>query len=171
MFDPVEILRVLAKHDVDFILVGGFSAIVQGADIHTGDVDVVHSRDPGNWVRLLKALRELDAWYRLRTDKKLYPNESHLVTTGHQLLTTTHGNLDVRGKIGDDLTYDSLTRDAQPEEIAPGLLVKTLSLEKYVQLKEQLSRDKDKAVLPTLRATLQEKRKLERRKTPNDPTN
>ena len=170
MFDPVEILRVLAKHDVEFILVGGFGAIVQGAPINTMDVDVVHSRQPDNLVRLLAALRELDAWYRLRPDKKLVPNESHLSTLGHQLLATRYGRLDILGAIGDGLTYEGLMSDAQTVEIE-GFRVKTLNLDKYVELKEQLNRDKDKAALPTLRATLSEKRKLEQRKTPGDPTN
>ncbi len=170
MFDPVEILRVLAKHDVEFILVGGFGAIVQGAPINTMDVDVVHSREPENLIRLLKALRELDAWFRLRSDKKLVPNESHLSTLGHQLLATRFGRLDILGAIGDGLTYEGLAGDSQSVEI-DGLIVRTLSLEKYVELKERLGRDKDRAALPTLRATLSEKRKLDQRNTPGDPTN
>jgi hypothetical protein len=36
-----------------------------------------------------------------------------------------------------------------------------LRLEKLIALKEELGRDKDLAMLPTLRATLAEKRRLE----------
>jgi hypothetical protein len=163
MFDPFEILRILAKHEVDFIVVGGLSAILQGAPVNTGDADIVHSRQPENLVRLLRALQELDAWYRLRPDKKLRPNESHLSTLGHQLLATRYGRLDVLGAIGEGLAYEGLLSHAQTVEVE-GLKVRTLSLEKYVELKEQLARDKDKAALPTLRATVQEKRKLEQGK-------
>jgi predicted nucleotidyltransferase len=38
--------------------------------------------------------------------------------------------------------------------------VRVLHLETLIQLKEELGRDKDLAVLPTLRATLAEKRRL-----------
>jgi len=41
-------LRVLRGHQVDFIVVGGVAAVLQGAPVSTFDVDVVHSREEGN---------------------------------------------------------------------------------------------------------------------------
>src|SRR5712691_4552229 len=93
--DFVTIIETLAKHDAAFIVVGGMGAILQGVQTATYDVDVVHSRTPENLTRLLAALQELDAWYRLRTDRKLRPGESHLASLGHQLLRTKYGDLDV----------------------------------------------------------------------------
>ncbi|MGH9447686.1 MAG: hypothetical protein ACRD3O_18445 [Terriglobia bacterium] len=46
--DFLAILRVLAEDCVDFIVVGGISAVLQGAPIATFDLDVVHSRTEGN---------------------------------------------------------------------------------------------------------------------------
>ncbi len=156
-----SILEIFAKHEADFIVVGGVSAVLNGAAVSTFDVDLVHSRQPGNLPRVLAALRELDAWYRLRTDKKLVPNESHLRTTGHQLLTTVYGNLDVLGAIGDDLSlsYEDLLPHSSMIDLG-SVRVRTLNLDKYVELKEKLSRDKDRAALPTLRAALAEKKRL-----------
>ena len=56
-----ELLGVLARHQVDFIVVGGVAAVIQGAPVNTFDLDVVHARTPDNIERLLGALRELDA--------------------------------------------------------------------------------------------------------------
>jgi hypothetical protein len=42
--DFLAILRSLAQHEVEFIVVGGISAVLQGAPIATFDLDVVHSR-------------------------------------------------------------------------------------------------------------------------------
>jgi hypothetical protein len=161
MFEPYEILLILARSGAEFIVVGGMSAVMNGADINTRDLDVVHRRNPVNVSLLLPALRELDAWYRMRTDKKLHPNESYLMSPGHQLLRTIHGDLDLLGAIGVNLSlsYEDLLGDSEFLEIAPGVPVRALSLEKYIELKEDLRRDKDIAFLPTLRATLHEKRK------------
>lgn len=53
--DYQGILKVLTKHEVDFIVVGGVSAVLQGAPINTFDVDVVHSRKAANVRKLLSA--------------------------------------------------------------------------------------------------------------------
>lgn len=158
--DFFALLKVLVKHKVDFIVVGGLSAILQGVPLNTLDADVVHSRRRDNIQRLLAALHELDAWYRLRTDKKLSPKESHLVSPGHQLLATRHGLLDLLGTIGNGLAYEDLLPHSTLVQIMEGLRVRALKLKKLIEVKEQTGRDKDRAMLPTLRATLAEKKRL-----------
>ena len=54
--DFLAILQPLAKHQVDFIVVGEVGAVLQGAPISTFDLDVVHSRTSDNIDRLLVAL-------------------------------------------------------------------------------------------------------------------
>ena len=44
LFDVVAILRLLVKHRVEFIIVGGVSAVLNGVPYVTFDLDVVHSR-------------------------------------------------------------------------------------------------------------------------------
>ena len=46
MFDAESLLRLLARHDVEFILVGGVAAVVHGSVRLTTDLDVVYSRTP-----------------------------------------------------------------------------------------------------------------------------
>ncbi|WP_437974756.1 hypothetical protein WMF11_41710 [Sorangium sp. So ce295] len=92
-----ELLGVLARHRVDFIVVGGVAAVIQGAPVNTFDLDVVHARTPDNIERLLGALRELDAVYRIDLQRRLSPTASHLASTGHQLLATNMGTLDLLG--------------------------------------------------------------------------
>jgi hypothetical protein len=150
----IPILRTLAKHNADFILVGGLSAVLNGVAIDTLDADIVHLRSPENVERTLAALREMDAYYRFRTDTKISPGVSHLSSKGHQLLRTIHGALDVLGSIGDGLNYEDLVPHSSWLDIGDGVQVRILNLDKYVELKEQLNREKDRAVLPILRATL-----------------
>ena len=95
-----EILRLLATNEVEFIVVGLTAGILQGAPVTTIDLDVVHRRSPDNVARLLRALATLEAIYR-HDPRRLRPQESHLASPGHQLLTTTLGDLDCLGAIGE----------------------------------------------------------------------
>jgi hypothetical protein len=92
--DFTHILRLLAAHEVDFIVVGGVCAVLHGAPIATFDLDIVHSRTPENIGRLLSALIELKAHYRGQADRYITPDESHLAIPGHQLLMTSAGPLE-----------------------------------------------------------------------------
>src|SRR3954468_8693064 len=153
-----DILRTLASHKVEFIVIGGVAAALDGAPVNTYDLDVVHSRAPENIPRLLDALKELDAYYR-HHPLRLTPNESHLVSPGHQLLMTRFAALDLLGSITNGRTYDDLLPHSNVQEIAPGVQVRVLDLETLIATKEEAGRDKDLAVLPTLRATLAEIRR------------
>jgi predicted nucleotidyltransferase len=154
-----EILRTLVRHGVDFIVVGGMAGALQGAPVHTQDIDIVHARTAENVERLLAALHELDAWFRMDLNRKLAPNASHLVSPGHQLLRTKHGILDVLGTIEETSTYEDLVGDTKVLEVA-GVQVRVLSLERLISVKEKLSRPKDKVMLMLLQATLEERNRV-----------
>ena len=79
------ILEVLARHDVDFIVVGGVCAVLLGAPVATFDLDVVHARSEENLRRLSNALDELDAHYRDHLPRRLKPSNEALAHTGHHL--------------------------------------------------------------------------------------
>jgi hypothetical protein len=155
--DLLEILRVLTEHRVRFILVGGVSAAIQGAPILTLDLDVVHSRDPKNIDRLLRALESLDAHYRTSPERRIKPGVSHLSSSGHQLLTTRLGPLDILGMIGLGRQYDDLLPHTVEMEIGDGVRVAALDLETLILVKEETAGEKDRAMLPVLRRTLEEK--------------
>jgi hypothetical protein len=153
-------LRALQDGSVDFILVGGLAAVLNGAPVNTFDIDVVHSRDPANVDRLLRVLDALDAVFRMQPERRLKPDVSHLVSSGHLNLVTRYGPLDVLGMIGPDLGYEELLPHSAEMEIGDGLHVRVLDLQTLIAIKEQLGGDKDRAMLPVLRRTLEEKRRL-----------
>lgn len=153
-----EILRLLATNEVEFIVVGMTAGILQGAPLTTLDLDVVHRRSPENVARLLRVLASLDAIYR-HDPRKLRPQESHLIGPGHQLLTTTHGDLDCLGTIGEGIGYEELLERTVPMSLSGGMTVRVLSLPALIEAKERAGRPKDLAALPVLRATLDEVRR------------
>jgi predicted nucleotidyltransferase len=154
--DFLRMLRVLCANDVEFIVIGGVSAVLQGAPVTTFDLDIIHARSPENLRRLETALRELGAYYREHAERRPVPEARLLAGAGHHLLMTEAGPLDVLGAIGEGRVYDDLQGDAVAMEVAPGISIQVLSLAALIKLKEQLGREKDRAALPVLRRVLRE---------------
>ena len=150
-----DALEVLARHRVEFVVVGGVAAVLGGAPISTFDLDIVHARGPDNLARLLAALGDLDARYRDPGGRILRPEATALGGDGQHLLMTRCGPLDVLGRIGAGQGYDELVADAVVRSIGE-LAVHVLGLAALIRTKEQAGRDKDRAVLAILRRTLAE---------------
>jgi hypothetical protein len=131
--------------------------VLHGAPVTTFDLDVVHARDRENVARLLSALEELEAVYRVQPGRQLRPGEAHLAGPDHQLLLTKFGPLDVLGMIGKSRTWKDLLAGARTMEIEPGVVVRVLDLETLIAVKEELGFPKDIAVLPILRQVLKER--------------
>jgi len=158
---PSATLRALHDAGVGFVLVGGLAAVLNGAPVNTFDVDIVHSRNAANIARILPVLEALDAIFRMQPERRLRPNASHLASTRHLNLMTRYGPLDLLGTIGNNLAYEDLVPRSVELDVAEGLRVRLLDLETLIAVKEELGGEKDRAVLPTLRRTLEEKRKRE----------
>jgi predicted nucleotidyltransferase len=156
--DFLEILKVLSRHKVEFIIVGGVCAVLHGAPVTTFDLDLVHSRSPENLNRLMSALEDLEAYYRGREDQPLKPRLSHLSSPGHQLLMTKAGPLDILGTIGKGHDYKGLLKHTTEQEIG-GLRLRLLDLDALIRIKKETITDKDKATIPILERTLEEKAK------------
>jgi predicted nucleotidyltransferase len=151
------ILRTLSEYKVEFIVVGGVSAVLHGAPVSTFDLDIVHAREPKNLERLLAALSAMDAHYRMQSEQPRRPDASHLSSPGHQLPMTRHGPLDVLGSIGQSRDYADLVKDAKEIEIGTDLRIRVLSLERLIAVKLEVSQEKDLSMLPILQRTLAEK--------------
>jgi hypothetical protein len=82
-----------------------------------------------------------------------------LASSGHQLLATSAGLLDLLGTIGNDRGYDELLPHTVPMTVREGLQVRLLDLATLIAVKEETGRDKDQATLAILRRTLEEKGK------------
>jgi predicted nucleotidyltransferase len=157
--DFQAILKTLVEHAVDFIVVGGVAAVLEGAPMTTFDLDVVHATGEPNIGRLLAALADLDAYYRAQPERCLRPGPSHLASPGHQLLMTRFGPLDLLGSIGHSHRYEDLLPHAVEMKIGESYKVRVLELGALIRVKEETGGEKDLAVLPLLRRTLEERRR------------
>jgi hypothetical protein len=95
-FNPSAIMEVLARHDVSYVLIGGYAALLQGSGVSTIDIDIVPARARSNLANLAAALRELDAKIRAAGTEPLPFSASEESLQGVSVLnlTTRFGDLD-----------------------------------------------------------------------------
>lgn len=150
-----EVLRVLARHEVEHIVVGGIAAILQGSPLTTEDVDVVFACNPRNIARLEGALAELEAHYLDPAGRHIVPNAERLASMRVHLLRTNCGRLDVLRTVGDDRSFDDLIDQTSLFRL-DDVQIRVLDLAAIIETKEYANRPKDQYQLPFLRQLLEE---------------
>ena len=155
-FRPVDILRVLVEHQVEFILIGGLAAAVHGSPYGTSDVDVVPLRETANLSRLSDALRALGARdYVSATESVPFAHDGRSLGDAQVWnLATPLGGLDITFVPAGTDGYRDLAERAQTVDIGD-LDVPVAALEDIVRSKAAAGREKDQVVLPALRRLLE----------------
>lgn len=149
----LELLRHLVQAEIDFIIVGGVAAVLEGAPVSTFDLDIVYSTADDNVERLDQVLGDLNAIYVDPGGRRIRPDAERLRHGGHHLFRTGLGRLDALASIGDGLTFEDLVADSAERSIH-GMQVSVLTLPALISSKEAANRPKDRAVLDLLRETL-----------------
>jgi hypothetical protein len=90
-FDPSAIIEKLVEHRVTFVLIGGYSAELQGVSWMTVDIDIVIEAHEENYIALATALEALDAWCLVPKGsvQKIRPHADHLRSMTGTLLVRT----------------------------------------------------------------------------------
>jgi hypothetical protein len=156
--DGVEIVRVLARHDVDFVLIGGLGAVVHGSPLLTRDADICPRRVRENLGRLAAALVDLDARIRTATEPDGVPfarDAEFLDRMAMINMVTRAGDFDISYAPAGFSGYDELVTNAIEIEVE-GVRVKVASLADIIKSKETANRPKDQAALPYLYALQEE---------------
>jgi hypothetical protein len=163
-YRPGDLLEVLERHGVRYVVIGGLAAELRGSPYITRDVDVTPSRDRANLRRLAAALRELNAQLRVPgvEGPVEFPFDEHSFDWGTAwTFVTDHGYLDVALLPDGTQGYDDLRRGATREQITETLQVEVASLADVIRSKEAAGREKDRAVLPILRRVLERSRSID----------
>ena len=160
--DLNALLKGLNEARVEFILVGGLAAVIQGAPVTTFDLDIVHRQTDKNIKKIIKFLKLVRATQR-RPDKKiLKPDEKDLRGTGHLLLSTSFGPLDILGSIEKGLGFGELLPSAIEIKFQ-GYPTYILNLETLVALKRGSKIPKEQYQLQIYEETLRLKRQTEKK--------
>jgi predicted nucleotidyltransferase len=163
-FVPQNVLAALDRHGVTYVLIGGMAAILHGAPHVTTDVDVVPLDSRDNLARLSAALKELNARIRVAGEDAGIPfdhSAESLARAGIWNLVTDQGNLDITFVPSGTTGYEDLARDAETMSVR-GIAVPVASLADVIRSKEAAGRERDRAILPTLRRILDRQRTVGR---------
>ncbi len=159
-FDPTAILTVFDRHQVRYVLVGGYAAHLHGATRPTTDIDVTPQPTRENLTRLSAALRELSARIRVAGIEGGVPfNTDAAALAGMTMLnlTTLHGDVDLTFTPSGTGGYDDLSRHAEHRLIGT-VTVHVAALADIIRSKQAAARLKDLEALPELRALAQGRR-------------
>lgn len=156
--DAERIIETLLRHQVEFVVVGGFAVELWGVAVPpTIDVDITPDRSIENLDRLANALNELEAGIRYGGESVVIPGG----LTGKNIedmnvlnLATSAGPLDLTIVPAGTEGYADLVSNAC--DISYGqVLVPTADLEDVARSKEAAGRPKDIRVLPAIRAHIE----------------
>lgn len=156
-FDPLTILDRLS--DVEFMVVGGFAAVLYGAPTVTGDLDILPRVDQRNITRLAGVLKSLQTVVReprstgrrLEVTTRLLEQTAESASHGGQLRTrTSSGPLDILWRLHDGRGYEELlTGSVVLTE--DDLNIRVIGLDDLIEVKAAIGRQQDLAALPYLR--------------------
>ncbi len=151
---PQQLFDTLARHHVEYVLIGGLAATLHGSSALTNDADICPEPSPGNRERLAAALRDMRA--RVRTEAepdgvRFSVDADFLRRTQLVNLTTRFGDFDIAFQPAGSRGYEDLVRNAIGIEI-DGTVVRVASLADIIRSKEAANRPKDRATLPILYA-------------------
>jgi len=164
-YRPDEILEVLERHQVLYVVIGGLAAELRGSPYVTRDVDVTPARTRENFTKLAAALKELNAKLRIpdMEEPLAIPLDERSFEQGTTWnFVTKHGYLDIALLPDGTRGYDDLLRSATREQITETVTIFVAALADVIRSKEAAGREKDRAVLPILRKVLERSRKKER---------
>jgi predicted nucleotidyltransferase len=152
MSDLQRLLQRLDETGIEFVLVGGYAAMLHGSTLLTRDVDVCAVLTPGNIGKLREAFRDLHPQHRLSMPRRSFLDEpAPGAALDNLYLSTDWGALDLLGSITGVGDYARVARDAVEIELF-GRRLRAIGLADLIVAKEALGRDKDLIVAKELRA-------------------
>ena len=152
MSDLQRLLQRLDDAGIEFVLVGGYAAMLHGSSLLTRDLDVCTVLTPGNIEKLRDAFRDFHPVHRLSSPQRSFLDEPDSgVALDNLYLNTDLGTLDLLGRITGIGDYQRVVRDAVEIELF-GRRVQAISLDDLIGAKEAIGRDKDLIVAKELRA-------------------
>lgn len=117
MADPEALIERLIKHQVGFVVVGGYAAALQGCSIETDDLDVCLELEPVTLLRLHGALEGLEPVHRKTPARSPFERTAAKMQWLSLYLDTDLGALDVYGRIDGVGDYEDVVEESDEFEL------------------------------------------------------
>ena len=152
MKELTDILSLLAKHDVDFVVVGGYAVAAYGSSLVTQDVDICCDFSPENLMRLQEALSGSHPVHRMT------PKRMPLVLTPENCrglknlyLDTDIGQVDCLGSVLGVGDFETVRQHSLSVEI-DDFRCRLIDLDALIGAKKAMGRPRDMQAVQELEA-------------------
>lgn len=152
MSDLNHLIQRLCDADIEFVIVGGFAAMLHGSSLLTRDLDICAVLTAGNVEKLRHAFRDLHPAHRLTSQKLSFLDNPEPGVEVHNLyLRTDLGPIDVLSSIRGVGDFEHVSKGAVQVELF-GRICRVISIDALICAKEAMGREKDLLALKELRA-------------------
>jgi len=147
-----DLLSVLSKANIEFVVVGGFAGVLHGSTLVTRDLDLCTVLTPDNIERLRATLQDFHPKHRMTPQKLSFLT---VPPPGQKLnnlyLETDLGVVDFLTAIMGVGDFEQVRAHAEVVELN-GHKVWVMGLDDLIQAKEAMNREKDRLAAKELRA-------------------
>ena len=151
MNDLNRLIQRLCDANIEFVIVGGFAAVLHGSSLVTRDLDVCAVLTGENVQKLRDAFRELHPVHRLTPQMLSFlDNPDPGVEVRNLYLRTDIGPLDVLSSIKGVGDFQRVHAQSAEIELF-GRRCRVISLDDLIRAKEALGREKDLLAAKELR--------------------
>jgi predicted nucleotidyltransferase len=150
-----QLVQRLCEADIDFVIVGGYAAVLHGSSHVTRDLDVCMVLSSANVEKLREIFKDLHPTHRFTPQRLSFLNNPDPgVSLKNLYLQTDIGAVDFLSTITGVGSFEDVGRGAVSVELF-GKRLRVIGVEDLIKAKEALGREKDVLVAKELRAILE----------------
>ena len=154
-FEPIEVFRTLGRYGVEYVLLGGLAAVLQGSPLPTYDIDIAPAPGEDNLARLHAALVEIGA-----TQIGHEEGAAGMISpTAGGTYSSSSGYIDVHPTPAGFPSYAAVLRNARHLQLEPGLSLLAAPVRDIIVSRLAAG---DQRQLPALEAVLEVERAQQR---------
>ncbi|MFA5863435.1 MAG: nucleotidyltransferase [Phycisphaerae bacterium] len=143
----LTLLELLAKNEVEFVIIGGFAGVVHGCIYVTQDVDICCDFSVPNLLLLAKALKIVHPVHRMTPARlKLELNKKNAAQFKNLYLDTDIGQLDCLSFVQGVGDFHKVRESSQLIEVE-GVKMRVLNIEALIESKKAMGRPKDRLMI------------------------
>jgi hypothetical protein len=132
--DAGRILRALAEHEVEYVLIGGLAVQTHGHVRTTNDADLIPAPDPANLGRLARTLRSLDARVLNVGEEDTEIDAKMLPRATIWQFASRDGGIDVMHEVPGGRSYEELSKGAMHVQLGD-VDVPVVALDDLIRMK------------------------------------
>lgn len=147
-----RLLQRLCDAEIDFVVVGGFAAMLHGSALLTRDLDICTVLTDANISKLRETFRDLSPTHRFTSQRLSFlDNPDPGVPLKNLYLQTSWGPVDILGSITGVGDFEQVRAGSVEVELFERKC-RIISVEALIRAKEALGREKDLLAVKELRA-------------------